>query len=74
MVTIFEVEQHALRLPEKQRARLVSRILDSLGPRLADADDGTAEALRRAGELDSGATTGLSQQDLDRKIRARRRP
>jgi putative addiction module component (TIGR02574 family) len=70
MNTVIEVERHALRLPEKQRARLAARILDSLAAHGADDDEGEAEALRRAGELDAG--TGLSPDELDGKIRARR--
>ena len=74
MITTLEVEQHALQLPEKQRARLATRILDSLAPRLADTDDGLVEALSRAHELDTGVKTGISQFELDEKIRSRRRP
>jgi hypothetical protein len=73
MTTVLEVEKHALRLPEKQRARLAASILGSLAPIQADADAGQSEALRRAGELAAGTVTGLSQPELDRKIRARRR-
>ena len=72
MITTLEIEQHALRLPETQRARLVTRILDSLSPRLIDPDDGLAEALSRANELDTGRATGISQRELDEKIRSRR--
>lgn len=73
MITTFEIEQHALRLSETQRAQLAARILDSLAPRLTDADDGLVEALRRASELDTGRTTGISQQQLDKRIHSRRR-
>jgi len=75
MITTLEVEQHVLRLPEKQRALLVTRILNSLvlHPASIDVDDGFAEAQRRANELDTGAKTGISQQELERKIRARSR-
>ena len=73
MITTLEVERYALRMPEKQRASLATRILDSLSPRLAATDDGLAEAQRRASELDMGAKTAISQQELDQKIRARSR-
>ena len=74
MITTLEMEQHALRLPEKQRASLAMRILDSLPPRRVATDDGLIEAQRRANELDAGAKMDISQQELDRKIRARSRP
>jgi len=73
MITSLEIEHHALRLPETQRAQLVTRILDSFPPRLIDADDGLAEALRRSNELDAGRSTALSQRELDAKIRSRQR-
>jgi len=72
MITTLEIEQHALRLPETQRARLATRILDSLPSRLIDADDGFAEALARANELDTGRVTAISQLEMDEKIRSRR--
>jgi putative addiction module component (TIGR02574 family) len=72
MNTVLEIERHALLLPEKQRARLAARILDSLAAHGADDDEGESEALRRASELDAGADAGLSPEELDGKIRARR--
>ena len=74
MITTLEVEQHALRLPEKQRAQLVTRILDSLVPRMTGGgDDGLAEASSRANELDTGRATAISQREMDARIRSRQR-
>ncbi|QIF04873.1 addiction module protein [Roseimicrobium sp. ORNL1] len=73
MATIAEVEALALDLPEKQRALLAAHLLDSLPSILEDEDEGVAEAIRRDAELDADPSRGISLEELDRKIAARRR-
>jgi Putative addiction module component len=73
MATIAEVEALALDLPEKQRALLAAHLLDSLPSILEDEDEGVAEAIRRDAEFDADPTMGISLEDLDRKVAARRR-
>lgn len=73
MATIAEVEALALDLPEKQRALLAAHLLDSLPSILEDEDEGVAEAIRRDAELDADPSLGISLEELDRKIAARRR-
>ena len=72
MVTIAEVEKLALDLPDSQRAVLAAHLLRSLPPVLHDEDEGIAEALRRDAELDANPEMGISLEQLDRQIAARR--
>ena len=71
MPTISEVEQLAIGLPERQRAVLAARLLDSLRGVLHDNDEGIAEALRRDSELDLHPGSGISPDDLDEQILSR---
>ena len=72
VATIAEVEKLALDLPENQRAILAAHLLGSLPSVLHDEDEGIAEALRRDEELDANPSTGISLQELDRKVERRR--
>ncbi len=72
MASINEVEKLALDLPESQRAALAGRLLGSLSPVLHDEDEGVAEARRRDAELDADPSSGMSLEELDRKIGVRR--
>ncbi len=73
LATIAEVEKLALVLSESQRAVLAAHLLGSLPPVLHDEDEGIAEALRRAAELDANPSSGISLEQLDRQIERRRR-
>ena len=73
MATIDEVERLALDLPEKDRAALAAALLGSLPPILDDEDEGMAEALRRDAELNDAPQSGMTLQELDRGVAARRR-
>ena len=64
MVTIAEVENQAMQLPESDRAALAARLLDSLPAVLADDDFGTAEAMRRDAEMDLDPSTGMTLEQL----------
>ena len=72
MSTIAEVEKLALDLPDSQRAVLAAHLLQSLPPVLHDEDGGIAEALRRDAEFDANPDLGISLEQLDRQIAARR--
>ncbi len=64
MVTLPEIEQTAMQLPDRERAALAAHLLDSLPSVLHDEDDGVAEAIRRDAELDTDPETGVSLQEF----------
>lgn len=72
-MSIDQIAAEALLLPEKQRASLASRLLQSLPPVASDADEGVAEALRRDAELDVDPTQAMSLRDMDSHIQQRRK-
>ena len=72
MTTIAEVENLALDFPDSQRAVLAAHLLRSLPPVLHDEDEGIAEALRRDAEFDANSNMGISLEQLDQQIVARR--
>jgi putative addiction module component (TIGR02574 family) len=73
MATITEVEKLAFDLPDSDRAVLASHLLRSLPSVLRDEDEGIAEALRRDAELDANPDLGITLEQLDERIRDRRR-
>lgn len=72
MIPIGEIEKLAFDLPDSQRAVLAAHLLRSLPPVLSDEDEGIAEALRRDAELDANPELGITLEQLDRQISARR--
>jgi len=64
MTRLQELEQQAGQLPEAERAALVSHLLSTLPPVLADADGGVAEARRRDAELDTNPSSGLTDKQF----------
>jgi hypothetical protein len=72
MATVTEVEKLALDLPDAQRAILATQLLRSLPSVLEDDDEGIAEALRRDAEFDTNPDMGITLEELDRRISARR--
>jgi putative addiction module component (TIGR02574 family) len=72
-MSLQEIEQSALRLPEPDRAKLAAQLLNSLPPVLADEDDGVAEAVRRDAELDADPSQAMTLNDLDARVEQRRR-
>lgn len=60
MVTLTELEEQALALPEDQRAVLAAHLLDSLPAILHDEDAGISEATRRDAELDRDPSAGMT--------------
>ncbi len=64
----------ALALPTTERAELAHRLITSLDVATdADVEDrtGHAEALRRLDEIDRGAVTPISADELFRRVRRR---
>ena len=69
---IQSLENEALQLPTRQRARLAHRLLESLDD-LSESEGEAAwieEAHRRANELDSSSVQPVSPEELERRIRA----
>ena len=72
MATVSEIEKMAFDLSDTQRALLAAHLLRSLPSVLDDDDEGIAEALRRDAELDANPDIGLTLEQLDRQVAARR--
>lgn len=72
MSTILEVEKLALNLSGKERGALAANLLESLPGILLDEDEGIAEALRRAEEIDAHPDQAISLAQLDSDIQNRR--
>lgn len=64
MVTLTELEEMALTLPEDQRAALAAHLLSSLPAILHDDDAGAAEAGRRDAELDRDPSIGMTIEEF----------
>jgi len=73
-MSVDQIAAEALRLSEKERAGLASRLLRSLPPVAFDEDEGVAEALRRDAELDADPTQAMSLRDMDAHVQQRRKP
>jgi putative addiction module component (TIGR02574 family) len=72
-MSVDQIAAEALRLPEKERAGLASRLLRSLPPVAFDDDEGVTEAQRRDAELDADPTQAMTLRELDSQIRQRGR-
>ena len=72
LATVFEIQELALNLPEKERATLAANLLESLPGVLSDEDEGVAEALRRDAEIDANPAQAISLTQLDAQIKNRR--
>ena len=68
MSALLQIERQALALPQQERARLATLLLNSLPPDLDDDDDGLAEALRREQEGVGDPSVFLSAMEFDRRI------
>ena len=69
-MTLNEIQQEAIALPERQRVDLVRTLLDTLPPAGADVSDDEATARER--EMDSGAVEPLSHEEFVRRVKAER--
>ncbi len=72
MATLSDLERFALDPPENQMAVLAAQLLESLSGVLHEDDDGLQQAMDRDRELDSNPSLGLSLEQLDWQIQARR--
>jgi Putative addiction module component len=72
-MSVDQIASQALRLPEKERTSLASRLLRSLPPVAFDDDEGVAEALRRDAELDTDPTQAMTLRHLDSHVQQRRK-
>ena len=72
-MSVDQITAEALRLPEKDRASLASRLLQSLPPVAFDEDEGVAEALRRDAELDADPGQAMTLRDMDSHVQQRRK-
>lgn len=64
MATLAEIQSLVFALPESDRAKLASDLLDSLPAMLVEDDEGLAEALRRSDEMDRDPSVCLSHEDF----------
>jgi len=65
-----EIEQEVLSLPERERASLAAKLLDTLPPPGTDVSDDEVE--RRERELESGQVTPISHEELVRRVQQER--
>ncbi len=72
-MSVDQIVAEALRLPEKERVGLASRLLRSLPPVVFDDDEGVTEALRRDAELDADPGQAMSLTDMDSHIQQHRK-
>lgn len=67
---LAEIEQEALALPERERAALATKLLDTLpAPGMDVSDD---EVDRRERELESGQVAAISHEEFVRRVRQER--
>ena len=63
---LAEIEQNALALPERERARLAARLLETLPPPGMDVSD--KEIDQRERELESGQVEAISHEECVRRV------
>jgi hypothetical protein len=66
----MEIEQEALALPDRDRATLAAKLLDTLPPPGMDVPDEEVEQRER--ELESGQVTAISHQEFVRRVQEQR--
>jgi hypothetical protein len=67
---LAEIEQNALALPERERARLAARLLETLPPPAVDVSD--EEVDQRDRELESGQVQPISHEEFVRRVQQNR--
>ena len=70
-MSVDQIAAEALRLPEKERSGLASRLLQSLPPVVSDDDEGVSEGFRRDAELDADPSQAMMLRELDSHVRQR---
>lgn len=68
MVTIAQLEEQIMTLPDGARAELASYILRSLPAAYSDEDGGVAEAMRRDAEMDADPSMCITFEELKRAV------
>jgi putative addiction module component (TIGR02574 family) len=67
---LAEIEQEVLALPERERATLAARLLDTLPPPGTDVSD--AEVEQREQELESGHVAAISHEEFVLRVQQQR--
>jgi hypothetical protein len=69
-MSLSEIEQGALKLPEREKADLVCKLLDAMpSPAIEVSDE---EVLEREQKLDAGEIEELSHDEFVRRVREER--
>jgi hypothetical protein len=66
----MEIEQEALALPDRDRASLAAKLLDTLPPPGTDVSDEEVEQRER--EMDLGQVAAIPHQEFIRRVREQR--
>jgi hypothetical protein len=69
-VTLSQIQQEAVALPERQRIDLLRTLLDTLPPAGTDISD--EEVAKREREMESGQVQPLSHEEFVRRVQAER--
>lgn len=69
-MSLVEIEKEALKLPDKEKADLVCKLLDALPS--ADIHVSDEEVLERERKLEAGEIEELSQDEFVRRVRKER--
>ena len=67
---LAEIEQEALALPERERASLVAKLLDTLPPPGTDISEEEVEQRER--ELEAGSVAAISHDEFVRRVERER--
>lgn len=67
---LAEIEQEALALPDRDRASLAAKLLDTLPPPETCVSDDEVE--RRDQELESGQVTAISHEEFVQRVQQQR--
>jgi hypothetical protein len=69
-MSLSEIEQEALKLPEREKADLVCKLLNALP--LADVDVSDEEVAERERKLEAGEIEEISHAEFVRRVRKER--
>jgi hypothetical protein len=67
MITLAELEAQIMALPDEDRAKLASRLIESLQPEFDDEAD-YREAIRRDREMDEDPSASLTMEEFKRAV------
>jgi hypothetical protein len=70
LMKLAEIEHEALALPDRDRARLAAKLLDTLPPPGTDVSDEEVEQRER--EMESGAVSAISHEEFVRHVHEQR--